>query len=85
MQHWKIYKGIPGIELAVVTFLKNFSWIILPRASQGAWVAQSVKHMTLELCSGFDVRVVSSSPSMLAVEPSFLKIASMYLLYVLSE
>ena len=37
----------------------------------GAWVAQSVKHPTLDLSSGLDLRVMSSSPilsPMLGVE-----------------
>ena len=38
-----------------------------------AWVAQSVKRQTLDLSSGLDFRVVSSSPtlgSMLGAEPT---------------
>ena len=30
--------------------------------TRGAWVAQLVKHLTLDLSSGLDLRVVSSSP-----------------------
>ena len=30
---------------------------------QGAWVAQSVKHLTLDFSSGPDLRVVGSSPA----------------------
>ena len=30
---------------------------------EGIWVAQSVKHPTLDLSSGLDLRVVSSSPA----------------------
>jgi len=30
--------------------------------SRGAWVSQSVEHQTLDLSSGLDLRVVSSSP-----------------------
>ena len=29
---------------------------------RGTWVAQSVKHSTLDLISGLDLRVVSSGP-----------------------
>ena len=32
--------------------------------SQGAWVAQSIKHPTLDLSSSLDLRVVSSSPTL---------------------
>jgi len=42
----------------------------------GTWVAQSVKHPTLDLSSGLDLRVMSSSPtlgSMLGVEPTLKK------------
>jgi len=42
----------------------------------GTWAARSVKHPTLELSSGLDLRVVSSSPmlgSMLGVEPALKK------------
>jgi len=41
--------------------------------SWGAWVAQLVKHLTFDLSSGFDLRVMSSSPmlgSVLGVEPT---------------
>ena len=40
----------------------------------GAWVAQSVKHLTLDLSSGHDLRVVRSSPglgSVLSMEPAY--------------
>ena len=30
----------------------------------GTWVAQSVKRLTLDLSSGFDLRIVSLSPSL---------------------
>ena len=36
---------------------------------RGAWVAQSIKHLTLDLSSGLDLRVVSSSPT-LGVTPT---------------
>ena len=32
--------------------------------SRGAWVAQAVKHLTLDLSSGLDLRVVSSKRSL---------------------
>ena len=41
-----------------------------------AWVAQSVKHLLLDLSSGLDLRVLSSSPtlgSMLGMEPSLFR------------
>lgn len=40
---------------------------------RGTWVAQRVKHLTLDFGSGHDLRVVSSSPAlgfMLDVEPA---------------
>jgi len=40
---------------------------------RGTWVAQSVKHPTLDLSSGLDLRVVSSSSelgSTLGMEPT---------------
>jgi len=42
----------------------------------GAWVAQSVKHLTLDLSSGLDLWVMSSNPvlgSTLGVEPTLKK------------
>ena len=54
-------------------YLTNFN---LKVKIQGTWVAQSVKHLTLDLSSGLDLRVLSSSPtlgSMLGVEPTFKK------------
>ena len=41
--------------------------------TQGAWVAQSIKHLTLDLGSGHDLTVVRLSPmfgSTLSVEPA---------------
>ena len=41
---------------------------------RGAWVAQSVEHLTLDFGSGHDLRVVRSSPlsgSMLGVESAW--------------
>ena len=41
--------------------------------TKGTWVAQWVKHLTLDLSSGLDLRVVSSSPmlgSTLGVKPT---------------
>ena len=41
--------------------------------NQGAWVAQLVKHLTLDLSLGLALRAVSSSPilgSMLGLEPT---------------
>lgn len=38
----------------------------------GTWVVQSVKHLTLDLSSGFDLKVVSSGPTLgspLGMEP----------------
>ena len=43
---------------------------------RGVWVAQLVKHLTLDLSSGLDLRVMSLSPvldSTLEVEPTFKK------------
>ena len=40
---------------------------------RGTWGPESVKHPTLDLCSGLDLRVVSSSPALgstLGVEPT---------------
>ena len=40
---------------------------------QGAWVAQLVKHLTLDLSSALDHRIMSSNPtldSMLGMEPT---------------
>ena len=40
---------------------------------RGTWVAQSVEHLTLDLGSGHDPRVVGSSPTLgstLTVEPA---------------
>ena len=38
-------------------------WNLLEmQAFRGAWVAQSVKHLTLDFGSGHDPRVVGSSP-----------------------
>ena len=34
------------------------------RRSAGAWVAQLVKHPTLDLSPGLDLRVMSSSPAL---------------------
>ena len=45
----------------------------LKKINRGSWVAQSVKCPTLDLNSGFDIRVVSSSPSlgaMLGAKPT---------------
>ena len=42
----------------------------------GAWAAQSVKRLTPDLCSGLDLRVRSSSPtlgSLLGTEPAYKK------------
>ena len=42
-------------------------------AQWGTWVAQSVKHVTLDLGSGHDLRVMRSSPtlgSVLNMEPA---------------
>ena len=30
----------------------------------GAWISQSLKHLTLDLSSGLDLRVMSSSPTL---------------------
>ena len=32
--------------------------------TRGTWVAQSVKHLTLDLSSGLDFRIMSSSPTL---------------------
>ena len=51
-------------------------FIINLTTHRGVWVAQSVKHATLGLNSGLDLRVASSSPtldSMLVIEPTFKK------------
>ena len=48
-------------------------WNLKSKTNGGAWVAQSVKHRTLDLSSGLALRVVSSSPtlgSMLGMEPT---------------
>ena len=42
------------------------------KKSWGTWVAQSVKCLTLDLHSGLNVRVISSS-SMLSSKPTFKK------------
>ena len=42
----------------------------------GAWVAPSVKHLTLDVSSGLDLRVVSLNPtlgSMFSMEPALKK------------
>ena len=47
--------------------------IIKKKRDMGVWVAQLVKHLTLDLSSGLDLRVVSSSPSLgstLGMEPT---------------
>jgi len=36
----------------------------LKRKARGTWVAQSVKHPTLDFSLGLDLRVVSSSPTL---------------------
>ena len=44
--------------------------------SRGVWVAQLIKHLTLDLSSGFDLRVMSLSPvlgSTLGMEPTLKK------------
>ena len=46
------------------------------KITRGAWVAQSAKHLTLDLSSDLDLRVMSSSPmlgSVLGVEPTLKK------------
>jgi len=51
--------------------------------SRGAWVAQSVKHLTLDLSSGPEHRVVSSSPTLgstLGMEPTLKKKRFVYFL-----
>ena len=45
----------------------------LKMKTQGAWVAQSVEHLTLDFSSGHDPRVVGFSPasgSVLSMEPA---------------
>jgi len=37
--------------------------VVLRMKEWGAWVAQSVKHPTLDFGSGHELRVVSSSPA----------------------
>ena len=49
-------------EITVTLWLRMFDL-------GGTWVAQSVKHLTLDLSSGLDLRVVSSSP-MLGMKPT---------------
>ena len=60
-------------------FFKDFSG--------GAWVAQSIKHPTLDLNSGLDLRVVSSGPelgSMPSMEPT-LKAKRLFLMLYLEH
>jgi len=51
---WKIC--ITTISLTLSQHLKN-------SLMRGAWVAQSVRHLTLDFGSGHDLRVMRSSPA----------------------
>jgi len=54
----------------------------------GTWEAQSVKRLTLDLNSGLDLRVVSSSPTLgstLGMEPTLKKKCLLYLRQLLTE
>ena len=48
---------------ALWTFLCNFLWVysLFKVKNWGAWVVQSIKHLTLGFSSGHDLRVVRSS------------------------
>ena len=37
----------------------------------GAWAAQSVKHLTLDFCSGHDLRVVGLTPTSGFMDPAY--------------
>lgn len=54
----------------------NYAWV--------AWVAQSVRHLTLDLNSGLNLRVMNSSPvlgSMLSMESTLRKIKKEFMNY----
>ena len=44
--------------------LKTYECLLFKRIHGGAWVAQSVQRLTLDLSWGFDLRVMSSSPAL---------------------
>ena len=60
------------LSTAVVTQNGN-GYLYLKEGWRGTWVAQSVKHLTLDFSSGHDLRVVRPSPaldSVLGMEPA---------------
>ena len=59
--------------MIIVSVVANLYQTYTLIKESSAWVAQSVKHLTLHLGSGLDLRVVNSNPmlgSMLGVEPT---------------
>ena len=65
------------INIFVQSFFLNVFFcryiFLLREMKRGAWVAQLIECLTLDLSSGLDLKVVSSSPalgSMLSVKPT---------------
>ena len=52
------------MSLTALKDLKMHAILLLLKCERGTWVAQFVKRSTLDLCSGLDLRAVSSSPTL---------------------
>ena len=51
-----------GLGVIFFLFLSLFNWIMKKLLSRGAWMAQSVKHLTLDIGSGHNLMVCGIEP-----------------------
>ena len=74
--HEPVYARVHGGASCHLDLPNIWVYIWAEKGSRGAWVAHSVKRLTLDLSSSLDLRVVSSSPALgsaLGVKPTLTK------------
>lgn len=80
---WSLYAGRGDHHLSTYLFPYALLFLLKKTLCGGVWVGQLIKHLTLDLNSGFDFRIVSSSPSfgsMLDMKSTYIQCGIAFLL-----